>query len=81
MDNGSTWNASTDLSLAWDNAAGDRPIAGDWNMDGRAETGAYRPGVGFYLKKDNGNTWNSLTDLSLAWDNAYGDLPIAGTFV
>ena len=48
--------------LAWDNAAGDLPIAGDWNADGRTETGVYRPGAGFYLKMDNGSTWNPSTD-------------------
>ena len=78
MDNGNTWNPSTDRFLSWDNAAGDLPIAGDWNRDGRAETGVYRPGVGFYLKMNNGNTWNPSTDRFLAWDNAAGDLPIAG---
>ena len=78
MDNGSTWNPSTDKYLAWDNAAGDLPIAGDWNADGRTETGVYRPGAGFYLKMDNGTTWNPSTDVYLAWDNAAGDLPIAG---
>jgi hypothetical protein len=78
MDNGSTWTPSTDLYLAWDNAAIDLPIAGDWNMDGRAETGVYRPGTGFYLKMDNGSTWTPSTDLYLAWDNAAIDLPIAG---
>ena len=70
--------AVSDLYLAWDNAAIDLPIAGDWNMDGQAETGVYRPGVGFYLKMDNGNTWTPSTDLYLAWDNAAIDLPIAG---
>jgi len=78
MDNGSTWNPSTDVYLAWDNAASDRPIAGDWNKDGRTETGVYRPGVGFYLKMDNGSTWTPSTDVYLAWDNAVGDRPIAG---
>jgi len=78
MDNGNTWQPSTDQYLGWDNTAIDLPIAGDWNMDGRAETGVYRPGVGFYLKMDNGSAWNSSTDLSLAWDNAAGDRPIAG---
>jgi hypothetical protein len=63
-----------------DNAAVDLPIAGDWNVDGRTETGVYRPGIGFYLKMDNGNAWNPLTDRYLAWDNAVGDLPIAGNF-
>jgi hypothetical protein len=67
--------------LAWDNAAGDLPVAGDWNGDRRAETGVYRPGVGFYLKMDNGSTWTPSTDVYLAWDNAAGDLPIAGNFV
>ncbi|DAC71856.1 MAG TPA: hypothetical protein DSN98_08180 [Thermoplasmata archaeon] len=78
MDNGSTWTPSTDLYLAWDNAAGDRPVAGDWNADGRTETGVYRPGVGFYLKMDNGSTWTPSTDLYLAWDSADGDRPVAG---
>ena len=78
MDNGSTWNPSTDRYLRWDNAANDLPIAGDWNADGRTETGVYRPGAGFYLKMDNGSTWNPSTDLYLAWDNAANDLPIAG---
>jgi hypothetical protein len=80
MNNGNTWNPSTDRYLAWDNAGGDLPIAGDWNADGRAETGVYRPGVGFYLKMNNGNTWNPSTDRYLAWDNAIGDFPIAGNF-
>ena len=78
MDNSSTWNSSTDAYLAWDNGVGDRPIAGDWNADGRTETGVYRPGIGFYLKMDNSSTWNSSTDVYLGWDNAAGDRPIAG---
>jgi PKD repeat protein/FtsP/CotA-like multicopper oxidase with cupredoxin domain len=78
MDNGSTWNPSTDLYFAWDNAAIDRPIGGDWNGDGRSETGVYRPGVGFYLKMNNVYSWHPSTDQYLAWDNAAGDLPIAG---
>jgi len=78
MDNSSTWNPSTDRYLAWDNALGDRPVAGDWNADGRTETGVYRPGVGFYLKMDNGSIWNPSTDRYLAWDNAASDRPIAG---
>jgi hypothetical protein len=81
MDNTSSWDPSTDRYLAWDNAAGDRPVAGDWNGDGRAETGVYRPGVGFYLKMDNGSSWNPSTDRYLAWDNAANDRPIAGNFV
>jgi hypothetical protein len=27
MDDGSTWNSATDQSLAWDTAAGDKPVA------------------------------------------------------
>ena len=45
IDNENTWNSSTDVYLAWDNAAADLPIAGDWNGDGIAKTGVYRPGV------------------------------------
>jgi hypothetical protein len=78
------WNSATDKSLIWDNAAGDLPVAGDWNGDGTLKTGVYRPGVGFLLKMDapSANTaWNSATDLALVWDNANGDLPVAGNFV
>jgi outer membrane protein assembly factor BamB len=78
MDNGSTWNPSTDAYRPWDNAAVDLPVAGDWNANGQSETGVYRPGVGFYLKMDNGSTWNGTTDRYLPWDNAAVDLPIAG---
>ena len=46
----------TDRYLAWDNAVGDLPIAGDWNADGRSETGSVSTGAGFYLKMDHGNT-------------------------
>ena len=66
--------------LAWDNARGDLPVAGDWNADGRTETGVYRPGAGFYLKMDATGTWNPSTDRYLGWDNANGDLPVAGNF-
>jgi hypothetical protein len=59
----------------------DLPVAGDWNGDGRAETGVYRPGAGFYLKMVNTSTWNPGTDQYLAWDDANGDLPVAGNFV
>ena len=81
MDNSNSWNPSTDRYLAWDNADLDRPIAGDWNGDGKTETGVYRPGAGFYLKMDNTDTWKPSTDRTLAWDKANGDLPFAGNFV
>ena len=70
--------AGTDSYSAWNNALGDFPIAGDWNADGRAENGVYRPGAGFYLKMDNSGTWNPSTDRYLTWDNAANDRPIAG---
>jgi hypothetical protein len=56
-------------------------MAGDWNEDGRTETGVYRPGAGFYLKMDHGSTWIPSTDQYLAVDNANDDLPIAGNFL
>ncbi len=81
MDSSSSWNPLTDVFLAWDNAANDRQIAGDWNNDGITETGVYRPSAGFYLKMDGGSSWNPSTDVFLAWDNANGDVPVAGKFV
>jgi hypothetical protein len=81
MDNSSIWNPTTDRYLAWDNYPTDRPVAGDWNADGRDETGVYRPSIGFYLKMDNSSIWNPTTDRYLAWDNYPTDLPIGGRFV
>jgi hypothetical protein len=81
MDQSSTWNPSSDIHLAWNNAAGDLPIAGDWNAGGRTETGVYRPGAGFYLKMDQSSTWNPSSDIHLAWNTANGDVPFAGNFV
>jgi hypothetical protein len=78
MDTSSAWTPGPDIYMAWDNAAGDLPLAGDWNRDGRTETGVYRPGAGFYLKMDNSSTWTPATDIYLAWDNAAHDLPLAG---
>jgi hypothetical protein len=50
MDNGSTWNPSTDMYLAWDNAAIDRPIAGDRNSMVLSKLGCIDPELDSILK-------------------------------
>ena len=62
MDSDDFWNPATDRTPTWDNWPTDIPVAGDWNGDGKTETGVYRgypvnpSGAGFYLKMDNTST-------------------------
>jgi hypothetical protein len=56
---------------------GDVPLMGDWNCDGVATPGMYRPSNGFvYLR--NSNT-QGVADLSFFYGNP-ADIPLAGDF-
>jgi hypothetical protein len=52
MDNGNTWTSS-DRYLTWDKNAGDLPIAGDWNGDGKDETGVTRGNMWYFNTNRN----------------------------
>ncbi len=53
--------------------AGDIPVAGDWDGDGRDSIGIYRNGM-FYLKNSNSS---GFADIQFPY-GAPGDIPIAG---
>ncbi len=57
--------------------AGDLPVTGDWNGDGKTEIGIWRPSnYNFYLDLNGSNSWDS-GDLSFKFGIA-DDQPIAG---
>lgn len=55
---------------------GDVPLVGDWNGDGIASVGVFRPSTGQFLLKDSNASTAPLT-YSVAFGQA-GDIPIAG---
>jgi hypothetical protein len=62
-------------------AAGDRPVAGDWNRDGRSEVGAWRPATGRFLLDLNGNgRWDGTAggEILTGWFGLPGDRPAIG---
>jgi hypothetical protein len=62
-------------------AAGDRPVAGDWDGDGRSEVGVWRPATGRFLLDVNGNgRWDGSAggDILTGWFGLPGDRPAIG---
>ena len=58
--------------------AGDVPVVGDWNGDGRTKIGIFRQGF-FWILDTNGNgTFDPGTDSSFAFGGVAGDVPIVG---
>src|ERR1035437_1178510 len=58
--------------------AGDVPVVGDWNGDGRTKVGLFRQGF-FWILDTNGNgVFEQSTDSSFACGGVAGDVPIVG---
>jgi hypothetical protein len=58
--------------------AGDVPVVGDWNGDGRTKVGLFRQGF-FWILDTNGNgVFEQSTDSSFAFGGVAGDVPIVG---
>jgi hypothetical protein len=58
--------------------AGDLPVVGDWNGDGKDTPGVYRPSTNvFFLTNGNANNSTPPVDFSFGL-GAPGDLPVAG---
>ncbi|NTV12475.1 MAG: VCBS repeat-containing protein, partial [Desulfobulbaceae bacterium] len=85
-----TWYLDLDGNGRWDGEPTDRmvvgfggavddlPVAGDWNGDGVAELGIYRPGNNtWYLDYDGDFTYDPTADLGLVFGFA-GCLPVVG---
>jgi hypothetical protein len=57
--------------------AGDIPVVGDWNGDGRAKVGIFRQGY-FWILDTNGNGVFDAADQAFAFGGVAGDIPIVG---
>jgi hypothetical protein len=58
---------------------GDLPVAGDWNGDGKAEIGVFRPSTHiFYLDYSGNRAWGA-GDVSANF-GLTGDLPVAASW-
>jgi hypothetical protein len=60
--------------------AGDLPVTGDWNGDGRTQVGLFRPATGEWFLDSNGNrTWDGCSkDHCLSSFGTAADLPVSG---
>ena len=75
------WNAcKKDLCVASFGAAGDIPVAGDWNGTAIAKIGVFRPSTGEWFLDFNGNgVWDGPnSDLYVSGYGQAGDLPVVG---
>jgi len=73
------WNgASIDRQYNF-GIAGDIPVTGDWNLDGRTEIGVFRNSTHlFYLDYNGNGVWNgAVTDRSYNFGIS-GDIPVSG---
>jgi hypothetical protein len=58
--------------------AGDVPVVGDWNGDGRTKVGLFRQGF-FWILDYNGNgVFEQGTDVTRAFGGVPGDIPVVG---
>ena len=58
---------------------GDLPVAGDWNNDGVAEIGVFRPGTGkWYLDQNANDQWDGSSVDGCHTFGTNGDRPVAG---
>jgi fibronectin type 3 domain-containing protein len=73
------WDGSRRDGLYRFGKSGDLPVTGDWNHDGVAEIGVFRPGTGEWLLDLNGNDkWDGSGVDGLYRFGSGGDRPVAG---
>ncbi len=76
------WDGSAVDGLYLFGKAGDLPVTGDWNNDGVAEIGVFRPGTGEWRLDLNGNDkWNGSAVDGLYQLGVKGDLPMVGQWL
>ena len=73
------WDGSETDRLYTFGSTGDLPLSGDWDHDGLAEIGVFRPSTHtFYLDYNGNGAWNGAgTDRQYSF-GANGDRPVAG---
>jgi hypothetical protein len=73
------WDGSGTDGLYLFGKSGDLPVTGDWNNDGIAEIGVFRPSTGQWLLDLNGNRkWDGSGVDGLYRFGQSGDLPVTG---
>jgi hypothetical protein len=60
---------------------GDLPVVGDWNGDGHAKTGFYRPSTGTWWLDANGDGVFNAGDLTYQFGGVAGDVPVVGDWI
>jgi hypothetical protein len=80
LDGNQQWDSPPDAVDAFGGIAGDIPITGDWNGDGRTKIGIYRPGNGIFILDSNGDGQFGASDavFSLGVGTQAGDVPVVG---
>ena len=72
------WDPGVDQALQFGNA-GDIPVVGDWNGDGKSDFGVMRDGV-WYLDGNGDRAWERGTDLIYPAFGLKGDQPVSGVW-
>jgi len=73
------WDGPSIDSLMSFGTAGDKPIIGDWNGDGKDNIGVYRPSnTGFYRDVNGNGIWDGTPIDAFNAFGASGDTPIIG---
>ncbi len=80
VDGNQQFNQPPDQAFAFGGVAGDIPITGDWNGDGRTKVGVYRPSNGLFILDTNGNQQFDGGDAvyNLGVGTQAGDVPVVG---
>jgi thermitase len=77
--NNGTWDPTSDTMLSWSGIGlqpNDIPVTGDWNGDGKTETGIFRNGD-WYLDINNNGHWDQGIDVIFPIGQP-GDKPVTG---
>jgi hypothetical protein len=74
-----TWSNAVVDRVCNFGTAGDIPVTGDWNADGRTDIGVFRPSTHlFYLDYNGDNEWNGAGVDGVYNFGLTGDIPVTG---
>jgi hypothetical protein len=72
MNGNNAWDAGVDAAIPF-GMAGDIPVVGDWNGDGKTKIGVFRHGS-WYVDTNGNNAWDPGIDSVMTYGMA-GDKP------